>query len=133
MGIPTRQELEINEDYSFHRKMWVVQRVGWLLMAVFIAATMAGVFGLGGWASAVEKKNSWGTLKYDRFLRWQGPTTIELRVESAAVKNGEFEIWISNDYLKRMNTETFFPVPKSVIVHADRSSFVIPFRSDPSG
>lgn len=108
--------------------MWIVQRIGWGVLAAIVLASFFGLFGLGGWVSSKEESASWGSIRYDRFLRWQGPTSIELQIRRSAVKNDEFEIWISNDYLRKMKTETFFPVPKAIFVQEDRSYFVFDVR-----
>ncbi len=37
----------VGEDIAHQRRTWRVQRIGWAAMAVFVAASLAGAFGVG--------------------------------------------------------------------------------------
>src|SRR3712207_4138009 len=40
-------DLEVAEDLTFQRREWAAQRVGWVLLALVIAAALAGLLGRG--------------------------------------------------------------------------------------
>ena len=42
------KELQIETDWKFQRKMWKAERIGAWLLAILLAATVAGLLGGGG-------------------------------------------------------------------------------------
>ena len=40
-------DLEISQDLTFQRRSWIVQRVGWVMLALLILAALGGLFGPG--------------------------------------------------------------------------------------
>lgn len=118
-------ELEIDENLSLHRKMWVVQRIGWFAIAILIAGSLLGFFGLGGPYSQTEKKTVWGVLKYEKFLRWNGPVLIEIHPQNLAsiVSREGVTIWISMDFAREIKFDAILPSPDSTAIGKDRIEY----------
>ena len=62
------RDLEISEDIVFQRRSWVMQRVGWGLMALFLATGPTGAFGVGPLSSTSAIREDL-KVSYERFPR----------------------------------------------------------------
>src|SRR5690606_26965575 len=74
--------------------------------------------GVLGSASAVTPDGSL-SLRYDRFWRQQSPTELRLEV-SPPVSGSRLRIWISREYIERVNISQIMPAPESVEISSDR-------------
>jgi hypothetical protein len=115
-GSRRRGPLEISEDMRYQRREWVVQRVGWGLMAGFVAAGAAGLFGSGPLARAAVDTGGL-RVEYDRYARLDAPT--EMTIEATDARS-DLRIWISRDFLAATEVEHITPEPDSTELHADR-------------
>ena len=95
-------DLEVHEDLMFQRRSWLVQRVGWIAMALVLLATLVGLFGgaglLGGEAKA-GSKDAMVSVSYERFLRYMKPTTLQIQLSQEAGKEGKVSVWLDREYL----------------------------------
>ena len=94
------------------RRAAKARRVGWVSFALIVIAALAGLFGPGplSWA---DRSTSSGLieLQYDRFVRYMGDTTLELRIRPDPAEPRTARVWISNDYLSGLNMEQVLPQP----------------------
>lgn len=120
MKADDRADLEIFEDFAFQRRTWLVERVGWILLALLVAAALLGLFG-GGILGSARVSTADGSLaiSYDRFWRQHSPT--ELRLEAVPPTAGSpLRIWISRDYIERTHISQIMPTPTITEVSPDR-------------
>ncbi|MCK9519893.1 MAG: hypothetical protein M0R74_12850 [Dehalococcoidia bacterium] len=88
--------LEIDEDFDFQRRSWVVQRVLWTAGAVVLLAALLGFFGRGVLSSTESSTTEDDVVvSYQRFARLQTPTQIEVTVR---VGGDKVEVWIARNY-----------------------------------
>lgn len=106
-----RAEEDLEANLAFHRREWRVQRVGWVLVALFLLLAGAGLFGNGPLSRAYTDSGT-GRLDYQRFLRY-GLTT-DLVVTPAASQHGVIRVAISGDYLEAFSVERITPEPAAV-------------------
>ena len=119
--------LEIGEDLEFERRSWVVQRVGWALMAVVILAALGGVFGAGPLSSTRAASSSglvW--IEYERFGRFKSPYTLRVHFDPQAIGKGSIRFWIDRAYLDEMRPERILPEPHKVEIAAQRLLYEFP-------
>ena len=66
--------LELHQDPRFTRRIAAIQRAGWVVMGLVIAAALLGLFGAGPLSRATAEAAD-GTLRleYDRFGRLSAP------------------------------------------------------------
>ena len=64
-------DLEVDEDLPFQRRAWVAQRIGWVLMALFVLAAAVGLLGAGPLSHARIDVPGLMTLEYERFARFE--------------------------------------------------------------
>ena len=105
------ERCDSESDHRFHRNEWRVQRIGWVLVALFLAFAVAGLFGNGP-LSRAHADNGAGRLDYQRFTRF-GLST-DLVVTPAASAHGITRIAISRDYLEAFRVEHLTPEPAAV-------------------
>jgi hypothetical protein len=98
-------------DHRFHRSEWRIQRIGWVLVALFLALAGAGLFGNGPLSHA-HADNGTGRLDYERFTRY-GLST-DLLVTPASSTHGVTRVQISGDYLEAVRVEHITPEPAAV-------------------
>ena len=74
--------MEIDADLSFHRRVWIAQRIGWFLVGLLIIAALLGFFGSGPVSRASVQGNGL-RIEYERFARKQQPTKILFAIYGA--------------------------------------------------
>src|SRR5688572_1556672 len=102
---------EILQDLPFHRRQWIVQRIGWGLAVVVLALALAGVFGDGP-LSHVRAGNEALHVEYERFLRRDDSTEIHFEVRASGTD--EVRIGVSSEYLHTFRIESILPYPERV-------------------
>lgn len=120
-------DLEVTQDMRHQRLEWKIERVCWAVMALVAAAALAGLLGHGPLSSAVAgERGSTLWAEYNRFERYQGPTTIRVHLGAGASRDGQVRIWINRDLIENVELNHIDPEPESVEAGGDR--FVYVFR-----
>ena len=104
-----RSGLQVNEDRPWQEKFWTVQRVAWVLMALFIVAALAGLTGRGGPLASATARSGAGTIDYPRITRWQSDEQVEFRL--APSSSGEVELIVSPQFGEAFATDSIVPEP----------------------
>ncbi|HEX2280908.1 MAG TPA: hypothetical protein VHG52_04005, partial [Thermomicrobiales bacterium] len=94
-------DLEHDRDLRFQRREWTIQRGGWLAMVAIIGAALIGLLGAGPLSSATAESGPL-QLQYTRFERRHAPTALELSVARGAANQDQVDVWVSADYLARV-------------------------------
>src|SRR5438132_10216237 len=70
----------IREDMQFQQRSWLFERIGWIMLALVVAAALAGVF-FHGPASHVRDRNADNSVavEYERFAHRTARTHFVLR------------------------------------------------------
>jgi hypothetical protein len=117
--------LEIPQDMAFQRRSWRVQRVGWAVLALIVAAGLAGLAGSGPLSPATqESQDASLRLEYDRFTRMHAPSRLRLHFGTQAVRAGEVRIWLDRSYMEQVKLERVVPQPQQVQVGEKRLVYV---------
>ena len=111
-GIRRVGDLEIEQDLVFERRQNVVQRVGWGIGVLILLAAMLGGFGDGPLASAtLRSPDGLITLRYQRLARDRAPDRLRIEIASAAIRDTEITIGLSQDYFEDVRIQTITPAP----------------------
>jgi hypothetical protein len=105
---------------SFQRREWLVQRVGWALMALIALAALAGLFGGGALASAVVT-NSAARIEYRRLARMGTP--LQWRVTPAHDAGGSVEVAIDSRLIANYRLTGINPAPTHARLEGHRWVF----------
>lgn len=117
-------DLEIHQDLEFQRRIWAVQRIGWVLMAAVIILALLGFIGPGMFnqSSAGSREARISIDEYERFLRFMKPTTLRVRLNSPSGR--EARVWVDRKYLQNVQVQQVTPEPERVKAGTDRMVYV---------
>ena len=104
------KELQLEEDLEFLRKDWKFERIGWVLMLVFLLAALAGVFGRGGliWnETTVGNKTTGIEIEYSEVWRKEAPEELILTGSGA-----DTVIEIYTRQMDMIKVENMLPQPE---------------------
>jgi hypothetical protein len=118
--------LEIDQELPYQRRAWQRQRVMWVLLTLVLLAALLGLFGPGLLSDAHAGDTSaplW--LEYPRFAHtYADADTLRFQVAPAAVNAGQVRLWVSRDYLERVEVRRIEPEPEAVETTGDRYIYV---------
>jgi hypothetical protein len=107
------ENLDLEIDDSFQKNEWLVQRLGWIVWVLILAAGIAGLLGPGP-LSSIESRASDDslTVKYDRFLHYHHPTQLELALGSIEPPPRELQVKLNGKLLDRIQIQRIEPEPE---------------------
>ncbi len=119
----TENDLQITEMPRFVRASWMVQRIGWLAMALLVVAALLGLTGGGGALNVVSMGAEGGPLclLYHSPARKHAITEVEVTLRTN--DDGTARMWFSRDYIDTMELSQINPQPEQVEAAADRLIF----------
>lgn len=115
---------EVGQDLRFQRYQWTVQRWGWVVLLLLMAAALLGLLGRGP-LSSTNTATPDGAVRvdYDRFLRRSAPTTLTVTLGPAAT-DGTARVWIDREYLGKVRLQQVTPRPEREEAGPDRHTLV---------
>jgi hypothetical protein len=117
-------DLEIDQDLTFVRRSWAVQRVGWVGIGIVLAVALAGGFGSGPLSRQRAVVPGLLEVDYPRFVRYEAPQTLTVRLAGPALGGPEARVWIDRRYLDDARIESVTPPPLRVETGTDRLVYV---------
>jgi hypothetical protein len=103
--------LELEQDQTFQRREWRLQRLGWIAWGVVTLAGLAGLLGPGPLSDS-EAVTSDGALivAYDRFLHYHHPSQLKLTLRPRS-SGEEVRVQLSQSLLDRIEIHRIEPEP----------------------
>jgi len=120
-----KRSIQIDDDPAFQRNGWVFERAGWLFLALWLASALAGAFGSGALSSA-ERQVDGLSLDYQRVLRYQAPSSLQVRFRHG---HGPVRLFLSRDWLDRATIERTSPAAGPAVLKND--GMVLVFAAEP--
>jgi hypothetical protein len=128
MSEPTSGGIELDQDLSYQRKTWKVERVGWAVMALLVGLALLGFLGSGPFSQARRSDESGRlSLVYERLSRHQTSTPLTIEVRGDAVA-GSLALFVDREFLAGAELEQTLPQPDHVRIAGDR--LVFSFRAE---
>jgi hypothetical protein len=124
VGIRGVHDLDIDQDLTFQRRSWAVQRVGWVTIGALLVLALAGVLGSGPLSRQEATVPGLLRVEYQRFGRYQTPETLTVRLEPAATRVAEVRLWVDRQYVDGSQIERITPPPIRVESAPDRLVYV---------
>jgi len=116
--------LEIEEDLSFQRRMWVVQRIGWLAMCLVLLLAGVGLLGPSRLTRNVLRQS--GTeLEYYRVGRLNSPQEIRLLLSEPG---SEHRLRVDRVLASALSIERIEPEPAEA--SGDAATLFLTFAAD---
>ncbi len=103
--------LQMEGDPAFQRRMWRVERVGWVVLAILVAATVAGLIAPGPLShrtTGTPGSAIW--VEYDGLGQVLRPTTARVHLRAPPADH-EAELVIDGRLLDRMEVQGIVPEP----------------------
>ncbi|QRK08454.1 hypothetical protein JQX13_52565 [Archangium violaceum] len=119
--------LELKDEIEFQQRVWRLERVVWVFIALLLIAALLGVFGNGPLSHTVLLQGPLA-LEYERFERILAPSLLRLHLQPDAAE-GRVEVWFERKYLETFQVQRIVPLPEEERAEADRLVFV--FRAPP--
>jgi hypothetical protein len=112
-------DLEINQDLRVQKRMWKIERIGWVAMAIIVLLGAAGLFGHGpaSYTTAGEESGPL-QIEYERFGRHQSQSRLSLHVHTLPTE-GPVSFWINSAYLKNIEIQDMTPLPLKTTITGD--------------
>ncbi len=130
--LPQVGELEIDQDIRFQHAVWVVQRVGWAVMATLIALSLTGLLGGYGPLNQAVVRNGDLAVEYERVVRHSGEARLAVAVQPALIRDGTFRVWVDRSWWQSMELESA-PLPEAESSSVSEEIVVYEFASaDPT-
>src|SRR5688572_24026211 len=102
-----KTSLQLQEDIDLHITGWILQRVGWVLMLIFLISAALGAFG-DGLLSDETISTSSVTVIYQRFYRNETTTELEIRTSAAS---RQLVVQLPADFSRIFEIERINPEP----------------------
>jgi len=126
---PQKRDLELLEDPALEQREWKIQRIAWFLMALFVALALLGFFGAGPLSSrVVTSSDGRFRLEYNRFERFQAPSTLHLQLRASG--QSAARVWISRKFMENVKVDSIVPAAERVEMRDD--GFVYTFSVPPA-
>jgi hypothetical protein len=123
--MPKHRSLELEQDLAYQRRSWRVQRFAWVVLALIVAAALAGLAGSGPFSRESRATHDERILiDYERFVRMQAPSRLRLHFSKEAVRAGELRVWFDRSYIEQTRLEQIMPHPKGTEVGEKRLTYV---------
>ncbi|MCU0627130.1 MAG: hypothetical protein MUF21_11700 [Gemmatimonadaceae bacterium] len=102
----------------FQRAMWRAQRVAFVLQLGIVVAALLGAFGDGPLARVVvSDAASTDTLRYERAVRVEAPTTVAVSHEAGA--DGAVAVALSSSLVEALDGLHVVPTPRRALAGSD--------------
>ena len=120
----------IEEDMRLQRRVWRFERVGWAVLLLIVALTLAGLFSKGPLSSVqVSTKDGSLTVKYERFSRYGAQD--DMVITSIGAPGKTRDLVLGKELLAGASIEGLNPQPEPT--RSDGGDLVVPMKADARG
>jgi hypothetical protein len=124
--------LERDQRDEVLQREWRFERTGWAALGIVLAAGLVGVFGDGAVAAASDRSADGAVLlRYERIIRQDAPSALELRLAAAPVADSVVIVSLTEEYVAAVELERVVPEPLLVRTASGRVEYHL-LRHDPS-
>jgi hypothetical protein len=118
------KSLQFDVDPAAQRQEWRFERAGWALIALVLLAGLAGGLGGGSLARAeVVSPDARVTVRYDRIVHYDAPTSIVVTLPAGAPSDSLVAISVSRDFLHGVTVNQVMPAPVQMRAIGDDVEF----------
>jgi hypothetical protein len=112
-------ELDIDQDMTFQRRQWVVQRIGWLIFGLIVLGGLVGVLGAGPLSNVKASGADGAQVEYERFTHRATPMTLTIDPGASVSADGTVEIALPYEFISNLEIHRIVPEPDSEILSGD--------------
>ena len=108
----SHRTLEIDDDPALQDRIWRGQRIGWVLLGLFLVAALLGFTGSGPLADAeVSSSDNQLTARYHRFNRQELRAELLLDVAGPQSEAGRVQLGVSHSLAESFDSAGSYPMP----------------------
>lgn len=125
MAQPAHKQIEIDEDMRHQRLEWRLQRIGWVIGALFLLAGALGLLGYG----AMSRTRAGGagiSVEYDRFQRSSSLSEYRIDVDRSLAVDGRVRLRFDDALLHAVEIERIQPEPERTVLAGSASVMEFP-------
>lgn len=118
-------DLEVGQDLKFQRRMWLIQRVAWVVWALLLLTALAGLLGPGPLSRATAgERGSLLWVEYNRYERYQAPVILRAHIGPGAGRDGRVRLSLNRAYVENVELQGIHPEPSSTQAGPDQFVYV---------
>jgi hypothetical protein len=123
------EKLQVDEDMAFQHREWMLQRVGWIFMLVFLIAALAGALGSGP-ASNQTAGSSKEQLQveYHRFIHYADPMILKFEIGPFSEEEEEIRLAVDAKYVEGVEVQRISPEPNATEISQQANVYVFKTR-----
>ncbi|KFN50185.1 hypothetical protein P873_08070 [Arenimonas composti TR7-09 = DSM 18010] len=119
-AVPPTTTLEVDEHPGFERRFHRVQRVGWALLVLLVAAALLGLTGSRGPFARAIAAGDGVLVDHPRFARHAADVEIVATIEADSIAGDRrFALELSGSGWRDLRMETIAPQPRAMRTEAD--------------
>lgn len=99
--------LQLDENIKQHKQGWSIQKIGWAILYIGLVLALLGVFGSGPLSYRTISQNG-HSVKFERFLRYEGETEMTFYVNEA---KDTIRLEIPQEYMEYIDVRSLTPLP----------------------
>jgi hypothetical protein len=111
-------DLELDEHIGFQRRSWRAQRIGQVIIVLFVLGGFFGLFGGGRLAKTTEHAGA-AQIEYPRFLRAHSPVEIHLSLKQTRDAISPLSVTIDSTFFEVFGIEQISPQPVNQLLGED--------------
>ena len=128
-NIPVRPDgLQVDERKTLQARIWLFQRVSWLVMLILVALAVAGFTGDGGWVAERTVTADQAIVTGPRFLRRSSTARMSVTFVGERTLH---RLALGADFVGQFDIEATSPPPQTTRLSDDRQ--VMAFAADGAG
>ncbi|MCX7515143.1 hypothetical protein [Frateuria sp. STR12] len=106
--------IQINENRDHQRYEWRVERIGWLVMAILLAAGLLGLLGYGAMSRSQAGAPGALSVDYDHLQRASAPSEYRFSVAPSLASDGALTLRFDQALLDEVEMQSIVPEPTQV-------------------
>ena len=119
--------LQLEEERSFQRTFWIMERCAWVVFALALACAIAGLTGAGGYFSRATFTLADSRIDHPRITRWEASDEITV---TFAPGKGMHRLTLGPAFFDAFEVEGVAPQPERSLATAGGT--MLEFRARPS-
>jgi hypothetical protein len=112
-------DLQIDADLAHQRRVWRLQRAGWLIAAGVLLAAALGYCGAGPLTRSTAGVPGSFSIEYDRFVRLRSPSQLIVRVDGGSLRDRRFQLFVGSEHARSAEIESVMPPASAAAVTPD--------------
>lgn len=105
-------DLEVRQDEEFSRREWALERVGWVVLTLFVLAGLAGLLGSGplSWSRSGADAV---VVHYDSTTHFEADESVTLVIGPDAVRDGTAAVTVTGSWVSGVDLQGIVPEPSA--------------------